>query len=162
MCNTSLQGWKGNVIKRQKLEYGIWKTIKIRYIYSLRFYALAGTERYKRGFVKKKTKAIKVKIQENFSLLMFSTEFNLERELCNTSVLSSHTWIKSWNSIIRRQIREEIKRNGYMLHKKTSYRKNKAEAYYRSAYVNRVQYGLKSYFILTFLLEICQVQYLQS
>ena len=46
--------------------------------------------------------------------------------------------------------------------KKTSYRKNKAEAYYRSTYVNRVQYGLKSYFILTFLLEICQVQYLQS
>ena len=56
MCNTSLQGWKGNVIKRQKLEYGIWKTIKIRYIYSLRFYSLAGTERYKRGFVKKKKK----------------------------------------------------------------------------------------------------------
>ena len=28
-------------------------------------------------------------------LLMFSPEFNVERELCNTSVLSSHFWIKT-------------------------------------------------------------------
>ena len=63
-------------------------------IYSLRFYSLAGTQRYKRPFVKK-PRAIKLKIQEKHmtstSLLMFSPEFNLERELCNASVLSSHT-----------------------------------------------------------------------
>ena len=37
------------------------------YIDSLRFYSIAGTQRYKRGFVKKKkkkTRAIKLKIQE--------------------------------------------------------------------------------------------------
>ena len=43
-----------------------------------------------------KTRAIKLKIQETHrtltSLLMFSPEFILERELCNTSdFLSSHT-----------------------------------------------------------------------
>ena len=43
------------------------------------------------------------------SLLMFSPEFNLERELCNTSVLSSHTSIKTWNLIICGYVREEIK-----------------------------------------------------
>ena len=42
------------------------------------------------------------------SLLMFSPEFNLERELCNTSVLSSHTSIKTWNLIICRYVKEEI------------------------------------------------------
>ena len=43
----------------------------------------------------KKTRVIKLKIQEKHmtltSLLMFSSEFNLERELYNTSVLPSHT-----------------------------------------------------------------------
>ena len=29
------------------------------------------------------------------SLLMFSPEFNLERELCNSTVSSSHTLIKT-------------------------------------------------------------------
>ena len=43
------------------------------------------------------------------SLLMFSPEFSLERELFNTSVLSSHTWIKTYNLIICRQVKEEIK-----------------------------------------------------
>ena len=52
------------------------------------------TQRCKRGFVKN-TRAIKFKIQEKHmtstSLLMFSPEFSLKGELCNTSVLSSHT-----------------------------------------------------------------------
>ena len=39
-------------------------------------------------------------------ILMFSPEFSLKRELCNTSVLSSHTWIKTEKLIIYRQIRE--------------------------------------------------------
>ena len=70
------------------------KTTKLRHIYSFRFYSLACTHRYKRDLVKKK-RAIKSKIQEEHmtltSLLMFSPELNPERELCNTSVLSSHT-----------------------------------------------------------------------
>ena len=41
------------------------------------------------------------------SLLMFSPEFNLERELCNTSVLSSHTSIITQTLI--RQVKKEIK-----------------------------------------------------
>ena len=56
-------------------------------IYSLRFQSLAGTQRYKRPFVKK-PRAIKL---TSTSLLMFSPEFRLEGELCNTSVSSSHT-----------------------------------------------------------------------
>ena len=47
----------------------------------------------------KKTRAIKLKIQEKYiiftSLLIFSPEFNQERELSNSSVLFSHTWIKT-------------------------------------------------------------------
>ena len=43
----------------------------------------------------KKTRAKKLKIQRKYmtstSLLMFSPEFSLEKELCNTSFLSSHT-----------------------------------------------------------------------
>ena len=43
----------------------------------------------------KKTGAIKLKIQAKYmtstSLLMFSPEFSLEREVYDTSVLSSHT-----------------------------------------------------------------------
>ena len=42
-----------------------------------------------------KTWAVKLKIQEKHmtlpSILMFSPEFKLERELCNTSVLSSQS-----------------------------------------------------------------------
>ena len=40
---------------------------------------------------------------------MFSPEFNLEGELWNTSVLSSHNLIKTQDLIICRQVREEIK-----------------------------------------------------
>ena len=40
---------------------------------------------------------------------MFSPEFNLEKELCNTSVLYSHTSIKTKNLIICRQVKQEIK-----------------------------------------------------
>ena len=51
----------------------------------------------KRGFFEKKTRARKLKIQGKHmtltSLLIFSPGFNQERELCNTSVVSSHTWI---------------------------------------------------------------------
>ena len=78
--------------KNVKMEFS--KTIKIWHIYSQRFQSLPGTRRYKRGFLKK-TRAIKLKIQEKHmtstSLLTFSPEFNLQRELCNTSVLSSNT-----------------------------------------------------------------------
>ena len=52
------------------------ETDEIWHIYS----SLAGTQRYKRGFVKK-TRAIKLKVQEELmistSLLMFSPEFSL-------------------------------------------------------------------------------------
>ena len=41
------------------------------------------------------------------STLMFSPEFNLERELCSTSVLSSHTSIITQTLI--RQVKKEIK-----------------------------------------------------
>ena len=72
---------------KRLLKYGIS-------IYSLRFLSLAGTQIYKRDYVKK-TRAIKLKIQEKHmtstSLLMFSPEFSLERELYDTSVLSSHS-----------------------------------------------------------------------
>ena len=39
--------------------------------------------------------------------MIFPPEFNLERELCNSSVLSSHTWIKTLNLIISSQVRED-------------------------------------------------------
>ena len=42
------------------------------------------------------------------SLLMFSPEFSLERDLCNTFVLSLHTWNEKQNLIICRQAKEEI------------------------------------------------------
>ena len=56
-------------------------------------------QRYEIGFVEK-TRDTKLKIQENHmtltSILMFSPEFSLKKELCNTSVsLSSHPWIKT-------------------------------------------------------------------
>ena len=82
--------------KNLKMEFK--KTTETCHIYSLRFWSLADTRRYKRGFVKK-TSVMKLKSKEKSmtlsSLLMFSSEFHLERELCNTSVLSSHTWIKT-------------------------------------------------------------------
>ena len=43
------------------------------------------------------------------SLLMFSSEFSLERDLCNTFVLSFHTWNEKQNLIICWQVKEEIK-----------------------------------------------------
>ena len=43
------------------------------------------------------------------STLMFSPEFNLERELCSTSVLSSHTSIITQTLIICSQVKKEIK-----------------------------------------------------
>ena len=47
----------------------------------------------------RKTREIKLKIQEKHmtlsSLLMFLPEFNLDRELCKTSVLSSNPLIKT-------------------------------------------------------------------
>ena len=63
------------------------------------------------------------------SLLMFSPEFNVARELCNASVLSSHTWIKTENLIIFRQFKEKIKGWICVTIKKTSYDKNNAETY---------------------------------
>ena len=70
------------------------KTTKIWRIYPLRFSSLAGTQSYKRSFVKK-TKGIKLKFQgkhmTSTCLLMFTPEFSLEREICNTLDLSSHT-----------------------------------------------------------------------
>ena len=69
------------------------------------------TEIEKRFCGKKTNRAVKLKIHEKHSssLLIFPPEFNLERELCNSSVLSSHTWIKTLNLIISSQVREEIK-----------------------------------------------------
>ena len=59
------------------------------YLFTEILIIIIGTQRCKRGFVKK-TKARKLKIQEKHvtftSLLFFSLEFNLERELCNISV----------------------------------------------------------------------------
>ena len=86
------------IVNAKKLKDGILKTIKNLHIYSLRFQSLAGTQRYKRGFMRK-TRKIKLKIQEKHmtlsSLLMFLPEFNLERKLCKTSVLSFHPLIKT-------------------------------------------------------------------
>ena len=90
------------------------------------------------------------------NLLMFSTEFSLERDPCNTLVLSFHTWDEKQNLIICRQVTEEIKGMNICYIKETPYNKNKAEAYYlrvfaseysynnffkqSSIYVNQVQY----------------------
>ena len=91
------------------------------------------------------------------NLLMFSTEFSLEKDPCNTFVLSFHTWDEKQNLIICRQVKEEIKGMNTCYIKETPYNKNKAEAYYlrvfaseysynkyffkqSSTYVNRVQY----------------------
>ena len=61
----------------------------------------------------KKTRAIKLNVLEEHmtltSLLMFSPEFNMERRLCNTSVLSSHTRTETLNLILCGQVKEEIK-----------------------------------------------------
>ena len=84
------------IVNAKNLKIEFKKTTKKWLICSLRFKSLAITHTYKRGFVKKKkTRAIKLKILEKHmtstSLLMFSPEFNVARELCNASVLSSHT-----------------------------------------------------------------------
>ena len=130
----------------------------------------------------KKSKAKRSKIQEKHmtstSLLMFSPEFNLERELWNTSVLSSHNWIKTQNLIICRQVKDKkkpltitIKQNHitftYMLLNTAI-----SAIFWAIIYIwnSGAIYGHrgKSNFILTFLLEGCleyqiyQVHYLQS
>ena len=74
------------------------------------------------------------------SLLMFSPEFNLERELWNTSVLSSHNWIKTQNLIICRQVKEEIKGIDIWFLKETPYNNNKAESYYLHVYASEYSY----------------------
>ena len=100
MCNISLHGLKRmlfmnfKIVNAKNLKMELKKKLLKYEIYSLRSYSLASAQIYRRGFVKK-TRAIKLKIQENHMtstiLLMFSPEFNLERELCNTFVLSSYT-----------------------------------------------------------------------
>ena len=65
------------------------------------------------------------------SLLMFSPELNLERELCNTYYLL--TLELKQNLIIYRQVRKELKEwtcKKKMLVKRNPLKKNKAEAYY--------------------------------
>ena len=54
---------------QKNLKMKFKETDEIWHIYSLRYKSLAGTQRYKRGFVKK-TRAIKLKVQEE---LMTST-----------------------------------------------------------------------------------------
>ena len=44
-----------NIINGKSLGMEFKKTTKIWHIYSLRFLSLAGTQRYKRGYVKNKT-----------------------------------------------------------------------------------------------------------
>ena len=80
---------------------------------------------------------------------MFSPEFNLEGELWNTSVLSSHNLIKTQNLIICRQVREEIKGIDICYIKETPYNNNKAEAYY--LHVHASEYSYTSYFLSNYL-----------
>ena len=51
------------IVNAKNLKMKFKKTAKRWHIYSLRFESLAGTQRSKRGFVKK-TRAIKLKIQK--------------------------------------------------------------------------------------------------
>ena len=80
------------IVNAKNLKDGIFEKL-VKYGTSLRFQSLAIIQRYKRGFVGK-NKEIKLKIQEKYmtltSLLIFSAEFNVERELYNTSGLSGH------------------------------------------------------------------------
>ena len=79
-------------VNAKNLKDGIFEKL-VKYGTSLRFQSLAIIQRYKRGFVGK-NKEIKLKIQEKYmtltSLLIFSAEFNVERELYTTSGLSCH------------------------------------------------------------------------
>ena len=80
------------IVNAKNLKDGIFEKL-VKYGTSLRFQSLAIIQRYKRGFVGK-NKEIKLKIQEKYmtltSLLIFSAEFNVERELYTTSGLSCH------------------------------------------------------------------------
>ena len=85
------------IVNTKNLKDGIFEKL-VKYGISLRFQSLASIQRYKRGFVGK-NREIKLKIQAKHmtltSLLIFSAEFNVERELYNTSGLSGHPWIKT-------------------------------------------------------------------
>ena len=85
------------IVNAKNLKDGIFEKL-VKYGTSLRFQSLAIIQRYKRGFVGK-NKEIKLKIQEKYmtltSLLIFSAEFIVERELYTTSGLSCHPWIKT-------------------------------------------------------------------
>ena len=80
------------IVNAKNLKDGIFEKL-VKYGTSLRFQSLAIIQRYKRSFVGK-NKEIKLKIQEKYmtltSLLIFSAEFNVERELYTTSGLSCH------------------------------------------------------------------------
>ena len=71
-------------VKNSKMEF----KKQLKYGFSSQWDAynkLTQRDNYNRGFVKKN----QVKLKN------LSPVFNLERELCNTSVLSYHTWIKT-------------------------------------------------------------------
>ena len=73
------------------------------------------------------------------STLMFSPEFNLERELCSTSVLSSHTSIITQTLI--RQVKKEIKGIDVCYIKGNLFKKNGADAYYLNVYASEYSYN---------------------
>ena len=74
------------------------------------------------------------------STLMFSPEFNLERELCSTSVLSSHTSIITQTLI--RQVKKEIKGIDVCYIKgNLCKKKNGANAYYLNVYASEYSYN---------------------
>ena len=73
--------------------------------------------------------------------LMFSPEFNLERELCSTSVLSSHTSIITQTLIICRQVKKEIKGIDACYIKGNLFKKNGADAYYLNVYASEYSYN---------------------
>ena len=81
------------IVNAKNLKDGIFEKLVKKYGISLRFQSLASKQRYKRGFVGK-NREIKLKIQEKYmtltSLLIFSAEFIVERELYTTSGLSCH------------------------------------------------------------------------
>ena len=52
------------IVNAKNVKIKFKKTTKLWHIYSLRFQSLAGTQRYKRGFLKK-TRAIKLKIRRS-------------------------------------------------------------------------------------------------
>ena len=91
------------------------------------------------------------------SLLMFSSEFSLERDLCNTFVLSFHTWNEKQNLIICWQVKEEIKGMNTCYIKETPYNKNKAEAYYLRVFAS--EYNYNRYFFKQSSTHVNRVQY---